>query len=324
MTRTSLVAILSGARNHRDLLVSKKIYERMELLFPDQKEHMVAASILLANTYSSYEDHQQVSLIRLQNVQKYGRKVKPGVSWTEVDGEIVVSRSLRSTQIVHCNCFLFFSRSSKPTIVPIVNQQRFTPRRNGFPKRSSRMDISLIRAGSLVLSKMEKRSNRCYADIVKGLPLRSISSEIVVQQRFRSRKIFVSVVIVVSIFGLVVFFFIRIVFSHRSSNKTHCTNSTMWDHHSWRKSYSPFQRSRTMFVSRSLLVLFSHLLYVVVKSLRQIETRKMIVLLAYQRELRRLLKSVFEVIRPISSDYPWLHLHIQGKIDRVRRKDVRS
>ena len=86
-----LVAILSGARNHRNTLLSQTIYNRMKCLFPNQKEAMIAGSILLSNTFSSMGDDEQAKDIQRIRIKEYGSKVKIGLSWTEVNGEIVVS-----------------------------------------------------------------------------------------------------------------------------------------------------------------------------------------------------------------------------------------
>lgn len=85
-----LVAILSGARNSRDFILSNKIYERMKSLFPDQKDALISGSILLCNVYSSLGDDQGAQDIRLNRIKELGKRVKIGLSWTEVNGEIVV------------------------------------------------------------------------------------------------------------------------------------------------------------------------------------------------------------------------------------------
>ncbi|CAM4780263.1 unnamed protein product [Rotaria magnacalcarata] len=61
------MAILSGARSSHNSILSEKIYLRMKSLFPDQKDALISGSILLCNIYSSLA----------------------GLSWTEVNGEIV-------------------------------------------------------------------------------------------------------------------------------------------------------------------------------------------------------------------------------------------
>jgi hypothetical protein len=86
------VAILSGARNSRQHIISKQIYDRMKILFPDQKERLISGSILLCNIYSSLGDHEQAENIRSNRIKELGTKVKPGVAWTEFNGEIVVRR----------------------------------------------------------------------------------------------------------------------------------------------------------------------------------------------------------------------------------------
>ena len=87
-----LVAVLSGARNSRHGILSKRIYDRMKKLFPDKKEALISGSILLCNTYSALGEHQEAERIRLNRIQELGTKVKSGISWTEHNGEIVVRR----------------------------------------------------------------------------------------------------------------------------------------------------------------------------------------------------------------------------------------
>ncbi|UJR34377.1 hypothetical protein I4U23_021785 [Adineta vaga] len=86
-------AILSGARNHRNSTLSEKIYDKMKVLFPDQKDDMVSSSILLSNIYNSLGDSQRAQDIRSNRINKFGKKVKPGLAWTEINDEIVEFRA---------------------------------------------------------------------------------------------------------------------------------------------------------------------------------------------------------------------------------------
>ncbi|CAM4821705.1 unnamed protein product [Rotaria magnacalcarata] len=83
------VAILSGARNSRDSILSEKMYRRMKILFPDEKGALISGSILLCNVYSSLGDHEEAEDIRFNRRKELGKKVQVGLSWTEVNGEIV-------------------------------------------------------------------------------------------------------------------------------------------------------------------------------------------------------------------------------------------
>ena len=89
------VTMLSGARNHRDTVLSRKLFDRMQSLFPDHKDQLIAASILLANTYRSVGDHMEAEQIRNDRIKHLGNKIKPGCSWTEVNGELVVNDNLK-------------------------------------------------------------------------------------------------------------------------------------------------------------------------------------------------------------------------------------
>ncbi|CAF3649448.1 unnamed protein product [Rotaria sp. Silwood1] len=82
------MAILSGARNSRQHILSQKIYDRMEILFPNEKETLKSGSILLGNTYLSIGDSEQAENVRSNRIKELGTKIKPGVSWTEFNGEI--------------------------------------------------------------------------------------------------------------------------------------------------------------------------------------------------------------------------------------------
>ena len=86
-----LVAIMSGTRNCRDSVRCEKLYKRMTLLFPRHKDDLISASILLSNIYSSLGDDDQAALIRSNRIRDHGKKVMPGMTWTEKDGEIAVT-----------------------------------------------------------------------------------------------------------------------------------------------------------------------------------------------------------------------------------------
>lgn len=86
------VALLAGARNHHQIVLSEKVFKRMKILFPEKKPALISASILLSNTYSSVGDHQSAEEERLNRIKQFGNNVKVGLSWTEVGNEIVVSK----------------------------------------------------------------------------------------------------------------------------------------------------------------------------------------------------------------------------------------
>ncbi|CAF3777532.1 unnamed protein product [Rotaria sp. Silwood1] len=83
------MAILSGARNSRQHILSQKIYDRMTMLFPNEKEALKSGSVLLGNTYLSIGDHEQAENVRLNRIKELGTKIQLGVSWTEFKGEIL-------------------------------------------------------------------------------------------------------------------------------------------------------------------------------------------------------------------------------------------
>ncbi|CAF5088131.1 unnamed protein product, partial [Rotaria sp. Silwood1] len=85
-------ALLSGARNAKNINLSQKVFDRMKNLFADLKHSMISASILLANVYASSGDIEQASNIRIQ-LHKSGAKKKVGLSLTEIDGIIMQFRA---------------------------------------------------------------------------------------------------------------------------------------------------------------------------------------------------------------------------------------
>ena len=84
------MAILSSTRNARDYVLSKKLYNRMRFLFADENYDLASASILLENMYVSVGEYRQAEDIRLNRIKKSANKVKVGLSWTEVNGQLVV------------------------------------------------------------------------------------------------------------------------------------------------------------------------------------------------------------------------------------------
>jgi hypothetical protein len=83
-----LVALLSGARNKRNIHLSEQIFHRIKKLFPELTDSLTSASILLANVYGSI-DHMGKAL-DIRN-QLAGAKKKIGLSWTVINGQVYVS-----------------------------------------------------------------------------------------------------------------------------------------------------------------------------------------------------------------------------------------
>jgi hypothetical protein len=82
--------MLSGARNHRQIALSEKLYDRMKVLFPMKKENLIAASILVSNTYLSSGDDQKAKEVQSNGMKQFGKNIKVGLTWTEIKGELVV------------------------------------------------------------------------------------------------------------------------------------------------------------------------------------------------------------------------------------------
>ena len=84
------MSLLSGARNGRRADLSLKLYKRMEELFPNHKEVLIAGAILVENIHTSIGDAEQASTILQHRINNHGSKRKPGISITDCDGESVV------------------------------------------------------------------------------------------------------------------------------------------------------------------------------------------------------------------------------------------
>jgi len=87
------VALLSGARNQGNSSLAQNVFEKIEINFADRKDGFItAASILLANTYSSAGENEKSFDIK-EKLHRSNMKRVVGVSWTEVNGELAVSLS---------------------------------------------------------------------------------------------------------------------------------------------------------------------------------------------------------------------------------------
>ena len=85
------MALLSGARNHKNSQLAEEIYDRMSKLFPQLKDSWISASVLLANTYTSIGDIGKATDVKMQLAQS-GLKKKGGRSWTTTsNGKYYVS-----------------------------------------------------------------------------------------------------------------------------------------------------------------------------------------------------------------------------------------
>ncbi|CAF1340153.1 unnamed protein product [Adineta ricciae] len=84
-------AILSGARNRKDVSLAREITQRIKQLGHTVDDDFISASVLFGNTLASSGELEEASQLRLEMSQS-GMKKKAGVSWTEVNGEIVEFR----------------------------------------------------------------------------------------------------------------------------------------------------------------------------------------------------------------------------------------
>ncbi|CAF3842091.1 unnamed protein product [Rotaria magnacalcarata] len=79
--------LLSGARNQKYSKLSQEVVDRMQKLFPNMKDSLVAASILLANVYASSGDIGKATDIKIE-LHKSGAKKRIGVTVTDIDGKL--------------------------------------------------------------------------------------------------------------------------------------------------------------------------------------------------------------------------------------------
>ncbi|CAF3527140.1 unnamed protein product [Rotaria socialis] len=89
---TMLTALLSSARNRRDRHLSEKIFNRIQENFPELKNRLISASILLSNVYASTGDVDKSSNIK-NNLYQLGLKKKIGLSWTAINGRLFKFRA---------------------------------------------------------------------------------------------------------------------------------------------------------------------------------------------------------------------------------------
>jgi hypothetical protein len=89
------VSLLSAARNGREADLARKTMLRIQQVFPDNERGLTSASVLLANTVASSGNFEESSTIRW-NLSQSGAKKLMGLSWTEIDGEIVVNNDVES------------------------------------------------------------------------------------------------------------------------------------------------------------------------------------------------------------------------------------
>lgn len=86
------MALLSGARNEKNAYLAENMYTRMKALFPGCSQPLMAAAVLLANTYASAGETDKSLDVR-KELDKSHVKRKVGLTWTFADGQIYVSTS---------------------------------------------------------------------------------------------------------------------------------------------------------------------------------------------------------------------------------------
>ncbi|UJR24074.1 hypothetical protein I4U23_027042 [Adineta vaga] len=85
------MSLLSGARNRHDASLARQTVQRIRELFHNGDESLVPASILFTNTLASSGELEEASQIRW-NMSQSRAKLRCGLAWTEVNGELVQFR----------------------------------------------------------------------------------------------------------------------------------------------------------------------------------------------------------------------------------------
>jgi hypothetical protein len=131
-----LVALLSGARSRKNFAISQKVVDRLQQLFPDEDSCLLPARVLLANAYSSVGDFSKAIGVR-RDIDRMASKKKVGLSWTVIDGQVVVRFLLESIVLLS----------------PLIVEQKFRAHDRSHPRSDEiyaeidRLKQELIDAG---------------------------------------------------------------------------------------------------------------------------------------------------------------------------------
>ena len=86
--------------------MAEEVYNRMIKHFPDAKDSLTAAAVLLANTVASSGDLNKATVIK-NVLNEPNVKKSVGLSWTTVNGQFYVSQTLDFDQSRNKNrCYL--------------------------------------------------------------------------------------------------------------------------------------------------------------------------------------------------------------------------
>jgi hypothetical protein len=110
--------MLSGARNQGNGDLSKTLHDRIQRLFPDHQKYRIASQILLANTYAAMGEQDMAGNVR-DEIYQSANKREVSLSWTEANGEVVVSyvfyQMIAVDELVSCSFIAFPSSRSIPS-----------------------------------------------------------------------------------------------------------------------------------------------------------------------------------------------------------------
>ena len=81
---------MSGAKKTKNVDLSQNVFDRMQKLFPQSKDTLASAWVLLGNVYAASRDMEKASEIRKAFAES-GLQKQTGQSCTTVNGQTFVS-----------------------------------------------------------------------------------------------------------------------------------------------------------------------------------------------------------------------------------------
>ncbi|CAF1236736.1 unnamed protein product [Adineta ricciae] len=86
------MSLLSGVRNQNDVSLARQITQRIQKLFHALDKDLISASVLLTNVLAASGNLDEASQMRW-NLSRSGAKKQMGLSWTEINDELVQFRA---------------------------------------------------------------------------------------------------------------------------------------------------------------------------------------------------------------------------------------
>ncbi|CAF1173071.1 unnamed protein product [Adineta ricciae] len=118
------MTMLSSARNKKDAVLAQQLFDRIRLLFSDEKQILSSATVVLANTYGFSGNLARTSDLRTRMAES-GLKKVPGRSSTVANGEIVHFYANESVLWTHSERLAIafqLIQNPKPSFIEIIQQ----------------------------------------------------------------------------------------------------------------------------------------------------------------------------------------------------------